>query len=57
MGSLILALDIGTSSVKSALYNLRGQRVGERVAQVSYAPITDHNGRFELSPAKVLKSA
>ena len=57
MGRLILALDIGTSSVKSALYNLRGQRVGERVAQVSYAPITDHNGRFELSPAKVLKSA
>ena len=53
-GDLILALDVGTSSAKAALYDARGRRVGKHLSQFEYAPIVDNDGRFELAPKKVL---
>jgi gluconokinase len=53
---LILALDLGTSSCRSALFDHTGQRLVDTTAQRSYPLITDRSGKAELDPATVLKS-
>jgi len=53
----ILAFDIGTSSLRTALFNLRGQRMRGSVAQESYALRTDTEGAAELDPHALLQAA
>ena len=52
----VLGVDIGTSSVRSALFNVRGVRVAGTLAQRRYPLTTDHDGRAELSPNGVLRA-
>jgi gluconokinase len=53
---LILALDLGTSSCRSALFDVRGRRLLETTAQQSYQLHTDKEGKAELDPATVLRA-
>ena len=46
-----LALDLGTSSTRSAIYDAKGQRLLETTAQITYPLITSADGRAELRPA------
>ncbi|HEV3272072.1 MAG TPA: FGGY family carbohydrate kinase [Candidatus Methylacidiphilales bacterium] len=48
--SVILALDIGTSSTRSAIYDTRGRRVMATTAQFDYPLFTGEDGRAELRP-------
>ena len=48
---MILALDIGTSSSRSAIYDTRGKRLIETTAQWNYPLQTGPDGRAELRPA------
>jgi len=50
---VILALDIGTSSTRSAIFDAKGNRVVATTAHVAYPLITARDGRAELSPAAV----
>jgi gluconokinase len=49
--SVFLAIDIGTSSTRSAIYDSRGQRLLETTAQFTYPLVTGADGRAELRPA------
>ena len=49
--SVILALDIGTSSTRSAIYGATGQRVMVTTAQFDYPLVAGQDGRAELRPA------
>ena len=51
--SVILALDIGTSSTRSAIYDAKGERVLATTAQVAYPLQTGPDGRAELRPADI----
>jgi len=51
---LILALDLGTSSTRSALFDARGTRFAGTTAQRTYRLATDADGRAELDPEEVL---
>ena len=51
---LILALDLGTSSMRSALFDARGTRVAGTTAQRTYRLTTDASGRAELDPVEML---
>ena len=51
---LVLALDLGTSSTRSALFDARGTRVAGTTAQRTYRLAADASGRAELDPAEVL---
>jgi len=51
--SAILALDIGTSSTRSAIYDAKGNRLMVTTAQFSYPLVTDQDGRAELRPADI----
>jgi gluconokinase len=53
---LTLALDLGTSSCRSALFDVRGRRLLETTAQSSYPLHTDKDGKAELDPAAVLEA-
>jgi gluconokinase len=46
---LILALDVGTSSTKTALFDARGNRLKKTTAQESYALRVTHDGGAELA--------
>jgi len=46
--SVILALDIGTSSTRSAIYDAKGNRVMATTAQFDYPLLTGPDGRAEL---------
>ncbi len=48
---MVLAIDIGTSSSRSAIYDATGTRLVETTAQFSYSLQTDSDGRAELRPA------
>jgi gluconokinase len=48
---MILAIDIGTSSSRSALYDATGARLLETTAQFGYPLQTGPDGRAELRPA------
>ena len=50
---LALALDLGTSSCRSALFDVRGRRLLETTAQRSYQLDTDKEGKAELDAATV----
>jgi gluconokinase len=43
-----LAIDIGTSSTRSAIYDARGERLLETTAQVAYPLVSGADGRAEL---------
>jgi gluconokinase len=45
-----LAIDIGTSSTRSAIYDARGERLLETTAQVAYPLMAGADGRAELQP-------
>jgi len=49
--TVILALDIGTSSTRSAIFDAKGNRVMATTAQFSYPLIAGQDGRAELRPA------
>jgi gluconokinase len=51
---LVLALDIGTSSTRAALFNRRAQRLAQRIAAKQYTVAYGSDGRAELAPATVL---
>jgi gluconokinase len=46
----VLALDIGTSSTRAAIYDAKGRRLPETLSQVRYPLLTGPDGRAELSP-------
>jgi gluconokinase len=50
---VILALDIGTSSTRSAIYDAKGRRVLATTAQFDYPLISGADGRAELNPADI----
>ena len=50
---VILALDIGTSSTRSAIYDAKGRRLMATTAQFSYPLISGADGRAELHPADI----
>ncbi len=52
---LVLALDIGTSSVRTALFDLRGQRLPGSLAQKTHAVSHSPQGAAELDPAVLEK--
>jgi gluconokinase len=51
--AFILALDIGTSSTRSAIFDGRGRRMEDTTAQTSYQLFTVPDGRAELRPADI----
>lgn len=53
---LTLALDLGTSSCRSALFDDRGRRLLDTTAQQSYPLSTDKEGKAELDAATVLQA-
>lgn len=52
--TIVLALDLGTSSVRTALFNHRGMRIAGTTEQRTYSLRTDRDGRAELDPETVL---
>ena len=44
----VLALDIGTSSTRSAIYDAKGNRLIETTAQFEYSLVTGQDGRAEI---------
>ncbi|HEX8311241.1 MAG TPA: gluconokinase [Chthoniobacteraceae bacterium] len=54
MSSLILALDLGTSSTRTALFDERAERIPGTTAQQSYPLLTTADGGAELEPHVVL---
>jgi len=52
-----LAIDIGTSSTRSAIYDARGERLLETTAQVAYPLIAGADGRAELRPEDLRRAA
>ncbi len=48
---MVLALDIGTSSTRSAIYDATGRRFMATTAQFGYPLLTGQDGRAELRPA------
>jgi gluconokinase len=46
----VLALDVGTSSCRASLYDVRGRLLKSRFAQIGYAPIVTADGGAELDP-------
>ena len=53
---LILALDIGTSSSRSALFDSDGNRIADCTAQRTYPLATSGDGGATLDPAVLLKA-
>ncbi|MFV0416839.1 MAG: gluconokinase [Chthoniobacterales bacterium] len=54
---MILTFDIGTSSLRTALYHANGKRVPATLSQKSYPLLTDSDGRAEIDPATLLRTA
>jgi gluconokinase len=50
----VLAIDLGTSSARSAVFDARGTRLANSLRQESYALQTAADGRAELDPAVLL---
>src|SRR5438067_11486783 len=53
----ILAFDIGTSSLRTALFDSRGERIAGTTAQKTYRLKNTGDGGAELAPAALLKAA
>ena len=54
--SLILALDVGTSSTRTALFDAGAHRIDGTTAQESYPLITSGEGAAEIEPAVLLRA-
>jgi gluconokinase len=54
---MVIALDLGTSSARAALYDARGRAVPGRFHRVPYAPATSRDGGVEHNPALLLDAA
>jgi gluconokinase len=52
----ILALDLGTSSCRSAIYDADGHRLLPTTAQLRHSSQTDPDGRAELQPAELARN-
>ncbi len=52
----VLALDLGTSSARSALFDGRGQRVTASTKQLTYPLRTAADGQAEVDPAVLLRA-
>jgi gluconokinase len=50
---LVLALDVGTSSVRAILHDARGDPIGEG-AHEAYRPAVGRDGKAELSPTRLV---
>jgi gluconokinase len=55
-GELILALDVGTSSVRTALFTTRGKRLSGSLTQAQYPLLTDAAGKAEIRPDRLLSA-
>ncbi len=55
--SLVLAFDIGTSSLRTALFDAQGQRLPKTTAQQTYPLHTDTSGKAILKPQDLLRAA
>src|SRR6266850_4974331 len=55
--SMVIALDVGTSSARAALYDARGRAVEGRFHQVPYEPATTRDGGVEHDPRVLLDAA
>jgi gluconokinase len=53
---LVLAIDIGTSSTRSALFDEKAQRLVKTTAQEKYPLITTTDGGAELDPSVLLRA-
>jgi hypothetical protein len=53
---MVIALDLGTSSVRATLYDARGRAVDGRFHQVAYEPVTTGDGGVEHDPAALLEA-
>ncbi|MES2570786.1 MAG: gluconokinase [Verrucomicrobiota bacterium] len=53
---LILSIDIGTSSCRSALFDAHANRLAGTTAQQGYPLLTDAEGAAELDPAVLLRA-
>lgn len=51
----VLAIDLGTSSVRAGLFDVRGKRIPGTVAQRIYTLKTARDGKAELDPFDVLR--
>jgi len=56
MSSLILAIDIGTSSARTALFDSAANRLAATTAQQTYPLITSTDGAAELEPSVMLSA-
>lgn len=54
--SLLLALDLGTSSTRTALFDSAGNRLPHTLAQLSYTLVTSNDGAAELEPSALLNA-
>src|SRR3989449_239515 len=54
---MVIALDVGTSSARAALYDARGRAVEGRFHQVPYQPTTTRDGGVEHDPRVLLDAA
>ncbi len=54
---MVIALDLGSSSVRATLYDARGRAVDGRFHQVPYAPVTTRDGGVEHDPTRLLGAA
>jgi len=54
---MVIALDVGTSSARAALYDARGHAVEGRFHQVAYEPTTTRDGGVEHDPRVLLDAA
>src|SRR3989442_15562276 len=54
---MVIALDVGTSSARAALYDARGHAVEGRFHQIAYEPITSRDGGVEHDPRVLLDAA
>ncbi len=50
---LILAIDVGTSSLRVLVYDRLGRELDELGARVSYQPVAGDDGRSELDPVQL----
>jgi gluconokinase len=54
--AVILALDIGTSSTRSAIYDTRGNRLLSTTTQIEYGLVTSSDGKAELRSVDVQRA-
>ena len=54
--SLVLALDIGTSSTRCALFDAQANRIEGTTAQQAYPLLTSADGAAEIEPAELLRA-